>query len=79
MDLPEDLIELQRAADHEGRKVGRLDDDERTKQRDVWFEAAARTEAAVTAYAQDAGLNRFDVQKQLRQCTRRPRQEGREG
>ncbi|MFI7386390.1 hypothetical protein [Streptomyces sp. NPDC049813] len=76
MDLPDDLIALQRTADDEGRKLGRLDDDERTKQREVWFEAAAKTQDAVEAYAQDAGLNRFDVEKQLRQFTRQTRQAG---
>lgn len=76
IELPDDLIALQQLADDEGRKIEHLDDDERTAQREVWFEAAAKAQAAVTAFAQDAGLNRFDVEKQLRQDTRHPHPEG---
>jgi len=60
IELPDDLIALQQAADDEGRKIEHLDDDERDKQRRVWFEAAAKAQAAVTAFAQ------------LRQDTRHP-------
>lgn len=77
MDLPDNLIELQRAADDEGKKLEHLDDGEREKQRTIWFEKAAEAQAAVTAYAAEHNLNRFDVEKQLRQITRHPpRQEG---
>ncbi|MCQ4212585.1 hypothetical protein [Streptomyces longispororuber] len=72
IELPDDLIELQRSADDEGRKMEHLDDGEREKQREVWFEAAATAQAAVTAYAEEHDLNRFDVEKQLRQVTRHP-------
>ncbi|MGD6742997.1 hypothetical protein ACOKM3_14265 [Streptomyces sp. BH106] len=72
IELPDDLIKLQRAADDEGKKLEHLDDGEREKQREVWFEAAARAQAAVTAYAEGQGLSRFDVEKQLRQVTRHP-------
>ncbi|MFJ9128914.1 hypothetical protein ACIRJS_32915 [Streptomyces sp. NPDC102340] len=72
IELPDDLIKLQREADDEGKKLEHLDDDEREKQREVWFEAAAKAQAAVTAYAQDNDLSRFDVEKQLRQVTRHP-------
>jgi hypothetical protein len=72
IELPDDLIKLQRAADDEGKKLEHLDDDERDKQREVWFEAAAKAQAAVTKFAQDNDLSRFDVEKQLRQVTRHP-------
>lgn len=49
-----------------------LDADEREKQREVWFEAAARAQAAVTAWAFENDLNRYDVEKQLRQVARHP-------
>ncbi|WP_394425472.1 hypothetical protein [Streptomyces sp. SGAir0957] len=42
MDLPESLIELQRTADDEGRKIEHLDNGEREQQRSIWFDAAAR-------------------------------------
>lgn len=72
IELPDDLIALQQDADDEGRKIEHLDDGEREKQREVWFEAAAKAQAAVTAFAQENQLNRFDVEKQLRQDTRHP-------
>ncbi|MFI6881125.1 hypothetical protein ACIBL6_47545 [Streptomyces sp. NPDC050400] len=72
IELPDDLIELQRAADEEGRKLEHLDNGEREKQRKVWFDAAAKAQAAVTAYAEEQGLNRYDVEKQLRQDVRHP-------
>ncbi|MGW6144182.1 hypothetical protein ACWFRM_29355 [Streptomyces sp. NPDC055144] len=72
MDLPEELIRMQHDADDKGRTLEHLDDGERQAQRDAWFEAAAKVEAAVTAYAQEQGLNRHDVEKTLRQAARRP-------
>lgn len=72
IELPDELIALQQTADDEGRKIEHLDDGEREKQRTLWFEAAAKAQAAVTAYAQENQLNRFDVEKQLRQDTRHP-------
>ncbi|MFZ3555076.1 MULTISPECIES: hypothetical protein [unclassified Streptomyces] len=72
IELPDDLIRLQRAADDEGKKLEHLDADEREKQREVWFEAAATAQAAATEFAQENDLNRHDVEKQLRQVTRQP-------
>ncbi|MER5945285.1 hypothetical protein ABT127_04420 [Streptomyces sp. NPDC001904] len=72
MDLPDNLIELQRAADEEGRKIEHLDDGDRERQRNLWFEAAARVQEAVTRYAEENGLDPFGVEKQLRQTARHP-------
>ncbi|GAA1888572.1 hypothetical protein GCM10009837_08060 [Streptomyces durmitorensis] len=76
IELPDDLIALQQTADEEGRKLEHLDDGEREKQREAWFEAAAKAQAAVTAWARENELNRFDVEKALRQATRHPQGEG---
>ncbi|MHC5260849.1 hypothetical protein ACYSUO_23450 [Streptomyces sp. UC4497] len=72
IELPDDLIKLQREADEEGKKLEHLDSDELTAQRERWFDKVAEAQAAVTAYAKDNGLNRYDVDKQLRQVTRHP-------
>lgn len=72
IELPDDLIKLQRAADDEGKKLEHLDGDELTAQRELWFDRVAEAQAAVTAYAKDNDLSRFDVEKQLRQITRHP-------
>ncbi|WP_420031852.1 hypothetical protein ACN2WE_02905 [Streptomyces sp. cg28] len=70
MELPEELIALQRAADDEGRKIEHLDDGEREQQRAVWFDAAARAQEAVTEYAAAEGLDHHEVEKELRQVAR---------
>ncbi|MFJ9038543.1 hypothetical protein ACIRF8_18365 [Streptomyces sp. NPDC102406] len=72
MDLPDDLIALQRSADVEGKKLERLDDGERETQRLVWFDAAAEVKAAVAEYAREHELNRHEVAQNLRQTVRHP-------
>ncbi|MFJ8931578.1 hypothetical protein ACIRLA_33845 [Streptomyces sp. NPDC102364] len=72
IELTDDLIKLQREADDEGKKLEHLDNDEREKQREVWFEAAAKAQAAVTKFVQDNDFNRYGVEKQLRQVPRHP-------
>jgi hypothetical protein len=67
--LPASLIALQRAADIERQKMELLDcHDERTRQRRVWFDAAAAAQDAVTCYARAEGLNRFEVGQELRRA-----------
>ncbi|WP_327675248.1 MULTISPECIES: hypothetical protein [unclassified Streptomyces] len=70
MELPDDLIKLQRAADDEGKKLEHLDGDVVTAQRELWFDKVAEAQAAVAAYAKDNGLKGFDAEKRLRQVTR---------
>lgn len=72
MEIPDDLIELQRAADELGRQLEHLDNEERAAQREKWFEAAGVVQAAVTAYAAEHDLNRYEVEKKLRQIVRHP-------
>ncbi|WP_436736960.1 hypothetical protein [Streptomyces sp. BBFR102] len=75
MELPDYLIRLQRSADDEGRRLERLDEDERDAQRRVHFNAAAEVEVAVRDFAASAGLDRHTVEKELRQRARHPRAE----
>ncbi|SCD28147.1 hypothetical protein GA0115257_121912 [Streptomyces sp. LcepLS] len=70
VELPEDLITLQQAADEEGRRIEHLDGEEQNAQRRVWFNAAAEVHMAVTDWAREQGLNRYDVEKELRQRVR---------
>ncbi|MFD5026977.1 hypothetical protein [Streptomyces sp. NPDC058373] len=73
MEIPDDLIALQRAADDEGRRLSELtDNDEREAQRRAWYDAGARVQAAVTEWAKANGKNRFDVEKQVRATVRQP-------
>ncbi|MEV0847014.1 hypothetical protein AB0J21_14250 [Streptomyces sp. NPDC049954] len=76
MDLPEYLITLQKSADDEGRRLEHLEGEELQRQRRVWFNASAEVQLAVTDWAKDQGLNRHDVEKELRQQVRHGRPEG---
>ncbi|MFE9247730.1 hypothetical protein [Streptomyces sp. NPDC007088] len=76
MDLPEYLITLQKSADDEGRRLEHLEGEELQRQRRVWFNASAEVQLAVTDWAKDQGLNRHDVEKELRQQVRHGHPEG---
>ncbi|MFJ6556794.1 hypothetical protein ACIQNT_31870 [Streptomyces luteogriseus] len=71
--LPAELVELQQAADDARMQLEQLTDhQERDRQRRVWRAAAVTVQAAVTQYAMSKGLNRYEVEKQLRQVVRHP-------
>ncbi|MGW2267053.1 hypothetical protein [Streptomyces koyangensis] len=73
MDIPDTLIDLQRAADGEWTRLAELtDNDEREAQRLVWFEAGARAQAAVTEWAAAHNENRYKVEKAVRKAVRHP-------
>jgi len=69
--LLDSLVELQQAANNEHRKLQQLNgNEERERQRRVWFEAACEVQAAVTQFARSKGLNRYEVEKELRGMVR---------
>ncbi|MFE3049635.1 hypothetical protein ACFXIY_21585 [Streptomyces albidoflavus] len=71
MDIPDTLIDLQRAADAEWARLAELTDhDEREQQRVVWFEAGARAQAAVTEWAREHEKNRAKVEAAVKQAAR---------
>ncbi|RZE89201.1 hypothetical protein [Streptomyces sp. SCA2-2] len=73
MDIPDTLIDLQRAADAEWTRLAELtDNDEREQQRVVWFEAGARAQAAITEWAAALNENRYKVEKAVREAVRHP-------
>ncbi|MCM3822462.1 hypothetical protein ACP4TB_29775 [Streptomyces sp. DR3-1] len=73
MDIPDSLIDLQRAADAEWARLAELTDhDEREQQRLVWFEAGARAQAAITEWAAAENKNRYKVEKAVRAAVRHP-------
>lgn len=66
------LISLQQAADAEHARLRELtDNDERRRQRQTWFEAAAAVQAAVTGFARTKRRNRHEVEQELRRVVRR--------
>ncbi|MFI6013358.1 hypothetical protein ACIBAG_31910 [Streptomyces sp. NPDC051243] len=71
--LPNELVALQQTADDAHRQLLSLDDHgERDRQRRAWLEVAWAAQGAVTRYATSQGLNRYDVERQLRQVVRHP-------
>ncbi|OQQ13137.1 hypothetical protein B0675_39315 [Streptomyces sp. M41(2017)] len=64
---------MQQAADNAHQQLRQLDDPtEQAQQRQVWFEAAAAVQEAVTRYARTKNFNRYEVEKQLRHQVRHP-------
>ncbi|MFF5589743.1 hypothetical protein [Streptomyces hygroscopicus] len=72
MDIPDRLIELQRAADTEHAKLTALDGDEHAAQWTRWRDAAAASHAAVTEHAAKNGLNRFELEAAVKRAVRHP-------
>jgi hypothetical protein len=69
--LLDSLIELQQVANNARRKLQLLNgNEERERQRRVWFEAACEVQAAVTQFARSKRLNRYEVEKELRGTVR---------
>lgn len=72
MDIPDRLIDLQKAADAEYTKLAGLIGEEREAQWKRWFEAAAASQAAVTEHAKEAGLNRYELEAAVKKAVRHP-------
>jgi hypothetical protein len=70
VDLPDDLINLERAAETARARMAGLGDVERDAQRLVWREAAARVQAAITAHATAIKGNRFEVEAAVKRAVR---------
>ncbi|WP_392967232.1 hypothetical protein [Streptomyces sp. LN245] len=70
MDLPDDLINLERAAEEARARMAGLTSDERDAQRTAWRDAAAKVQAAITAHAEAAGLNRYEVGQAVKRAAR---------
>ncbi|MFE7834911.1 hypothetical protein ACFU53_02205 [Streptomyces sp. NPDC057474] len=69
--LLDSLIALQQVADNEHRKLQQLHgNEERERQRLLWFAAACEVQAAVTQFARSKRLNRYEVEKELRRIVR---------
>ncbi|WP_406365236.1 hypothetical protein [Streptomyces sp. NBC_00645] len=70
MDLPDDLINLERDAEEQRARMAGLTGDEADVQRQAWREAAAKAQAAITAHAEAAGLNRYEVGQAVKRAAR---------
>ena len=72
MDVPEHLIELQKAADLEHAKLATLDGEERQEQWEAWRMCAEAVQAAVTQHAADHGESRYEVESAVKKAARHP-------
>ncbi|MFF4403851.1 hypothetical protein [Streptomyces sp. NPDC001404] len=84
LDVPEALIELQRASDAAGAAVHGLQDeigpaagDWSDEQRDTWAarwaawrDAADRAHTAITEHAESTGASRYELEKVVKQVVR---------
>jgi hypothetical protein len=70
VDLPDDLITLERDAEQQRARMAGLTGDEADVQRQAWREAAAAAQAAVTKHAENSGLNRYEVGQALKAAAR---------
>ncbi|GHJ26062.1 MULTISPECIES: hypothetical protein [Streptomyces] len=70
--VTDELIELQKSADAEHRRLSGLDGEERRAQWERWRAAAERAQSAVTEHAASAGLSRFEVERAVKKAVRHP-------
>lgn len=74
IELPDDLIELERAAVAEQQKAFASPYTEEGWA--PWREAAEKFQAAVTAHAEAAGVSRYELEMAVKKAVRHPEPEG---
>ncbi|MGW3442200.1 hypothetical protein [Streptomyces sp. NPDC001076] len=72
VDIPDELIKLERSAEAEREALGGLDGDAYDAQRVKWREASAAFQAAVTEYAgrEDVTMSRYEVEQAVKRAVR---------
>jgi hypothetical protein len=70
VDIPDDLITLERDAEDQRARLAGLSGQEWEAQRLAWREAAERVQAAITAHATAAGENRMAVEMAVKKAVR---------
>lgn len=70
MDIPDDLIALERAAEEQRAKLAGLDGAEYEAQRRAWREAATAAQAAITDHATASGQSRYGVEMAVKKAVR---------
>ncbi|WP_086859651.1 hypothetical protein [Streptomyces milbemycinicus] len=76
MDIPDRLLDLQKAADAERAKLAGLDGDEHAAQWKRWYDAAVEIQTAVTEHAQETGTPRYQVEAAVKKVVRHPSADG---
>ncbi|WP_326779694.1 hypothetical protein OG481_02030 [Streptomyces longwoodensis] len=75
MNIPDDLIALERAAEEQRARLAGLNGEEYDAQRRAWREASAAAQAAITDHATAAGLSRYDVEMAVKRAVRHAEQD----
>lgn len=70
MDIPDDLIALERTAEEQRAKLAGLDGEEYEVQRRAWREAATAMQAAITDHATASGEPRYRVEMAVKKAVR---------
>jgi hypothetical protein len=70
VNIPDDLIALERAAEEQRAKLAGLEGEEYDAQRRAWREASAAAQAAITDHAAAAGLSRYEVEMVVKKAVR---------
>ncbi|MDG9701646.1 hypothetical protein [Streptomyces sp. DH37] len=73
MDVPENLIELQRASNEARAKLeAATSEEERREQREAWRMCAEAVQAAITQHAVEQSLNRYELGQAVKDAARQP-------
>lgn len=72
MDIPDDLIKLERSAEDEREKLAGLDGEEYEAQWNAWRAAAVAVQAAITQHAarEDVAASRYEVEQAVKRAVR---------
>lgn len=70
MDIPDDLIALERTAEEERARCAGLDGAEFEAQRRAWRMAATAVQAAITEHAKAAGVSRYELEMAVKAAVR---------
>ncbi|MFF8431791.1 hypothetical protein ACF07Y_43055 [Streptomyces sp. NPDC016566] len=69
-DIPESLIELERTAETERARLAGLSGEDYDAQWRRWREAAEASQAAITAHAEEAEVNRYELEQSVKKAVR---------
>ncbi|MDX3019885.1 hypothetical protein [Streptomyces acidiscabies] len=72
MDIPEALIELERAAVEAHAGLAGLEGEAYVERVAVWREAATAVQTAIAEHAREAGVDRYELEMAVKQAVRRP-------
>ncbi|MFJ9821143.1 hypothetical protein ACIRU3_38995 [Streptomyces sp. NPDC101151] len=69
-DIPESLVELERAAEQERIRLAGLSGEDYSAQWRRWRGAAEALQNAITTHAGDAGTNRYELEQSVKKAVR---------